>query len=186
MLWRKEHKIRPAAIPKDFFSSATKQLDPYLASFDFAPVGDELKKEWHAERVYRNGERYVRITLDVNPYDGKPWSNAILGGGGHEFPDSDWNSMALCQIAKNSGRQGAEYMVSGWTATQLFTAIRSDLELYGQPFLTGDLAEFLRLRAEQNAARESYKIYSPDASGKYSVSTEPESEALNERFSKPE
>ena len=84
------------------------------------------------------------------------------------------------------GPKAAQYNVDGWTPERFFTAVRADLERYAREFLTGDLAQFLAVRAKQNSAREPYMVYAPDPSGAYAKSPEPGSENLKERYSKPE
>ena len=148
----------------------------------------EFKKtdEYFSEILYANGERYVKITANIHPRDYPPHFNIILGEGGRDFFESDWNSIALWRL-KNLILQSdtaSEYSFENADKIpELLEQARNELLEFGLGFLAGDLELFRKARSEQNKGRIPYKIYSPEENGKYTVRDEPVSIKMKEKYS---
>ncbi|HEX5323531.1 MAG TPA: hypothetical protein VFW40_07075, partial [Capsulimonadaceae bacterium] len=140
--------------------------------------------------VYQKGELYVRVSVSFDPRDAPFGVIVYLDEGGINWPDWDWNSVALWRLIKlkfpNRHVAGKEpYPVdSPSNINDVLPRICSDLEQFAQDFLTGELAIFKKARAEQNRGRRPYLIHRPGPDGRYITEIEPESQKLLERYSK--
>jgi len=148
----------------------------------------ELKKteDYFCQIIYGNGERYVKISANIHPRDYPPHFNIILGEGGRDFFESDWNSIALWRLKNHilQAKSGREYHLENTEKiSELLEHARDELLKFGLGFLTGDIELFRKVRSEQNRDRAPYQIYSPDKDGKYKATEEPLSAIMKYKYS---
>jgi hypothetical protein len=63
----------------------------------------QLKKieEYFCTIIYTKGDNYIKIFANIHWHDYPSNYNIILGDGKTEWPDYDWNSVALWRIKKH-------------------------------------------------------------------------------------
>jgi hypothetical protein len=135
---------------------------------------------------YGKEDRYVMIRANIHPRDYPPHFNIILGEGSREFPESDWNSVALWRVKNliEKSDRGAEYGLEEPNAMEdALAEALSDLLKFGESFLSGELKTFRQARSAQNKNRPPYQVHSPDKDGKYTVRDDPSSAKLKEEYS---
>ena len=187
MFWSKKKEIALGYIPADFFKQIELDLQPFLGQFGFKPTRDQKEERWYAARFFRSGSRYVVVEIHAHWKDAPAYGNVVFGVDSDEYPDRDYNSIALWRIAERHGAESAAtHRVEGWTPKQFFDAVLPDLARYGRPFLEGDLQEFLALRAEQNRNRDPVRVYGPDTKQQLVTELLEQDKVLRERYSKPE
>jgi len=162
-------------------------FDNPLADYVFKLKRKKTEKLF-CERIYINGDRYVRISGDVHPMDFPPHYNIVLGQGSYEWPDTDWNSVALWRIKKSIDpkAKAKEYSLEQLDSDKLEHSLshaKNELLDYGQQFLTGDIELFNKVRREQNKDRQPYKIYSATDNGGRETIIDEESKRLKEKYS---
>jgi hypothetical protein len=164
-----------------------------LSRYGFTRVKRDVTRSL-AKHVYRAGERYVEVTATEHPRDGPSHCQVLLGEGSHAWPETDWNRVALWQLAHAQSPDESptpavpgEYEIVG--ADGLETALRrasADLERVGGVFLAGDLHLFREVRAAMMRGRTPYQILSPGPDGRYVTQEDPESADLKRRYSQAE
>ncbi len=65
---------------------------------------------------------------------------------------------------------------------ELLENSKDEILKYGEKFLSGDTEIFHQNRNAQNKYRESYKVFSTDGNGNYSVSDDPESVEIRKKY----
>jgi hypothetical protein len=170
-----------------FVSLCDRAFAEPLAGFGFTGAANRSEKDY-ASRTYRAGDRYIVIFANTYFRDGLPHCGIHLGEGSEDWPETDWNKLALWQLVgtTNSGLEApqAEYPLGSLgELPELLQVIRSDMMTHAEDFLVGSLERFRSARVRMNGQREPYKIYTPDASGKYIVRYDEESTELKRRFS---
>jgi hypothetical protein len=160
------------------FSRGTARLEPTFCTQDYCA-----------------GTRYIAVSVTADPREPPFYSNVMLGDGSVDWPDRDWNSVALWRLAREHGAgdevSPGSYPLSDSAEGQpipsdlgpLFTRMRDDLISFAADFLRDDLRAFRRARAAQTDARSPYMIHRPDGRGGYVSSVDPASAKLKERFS---
>jgi len=150
-----------------------------FAEFGFAPDGAERDGDAYYWRRFRAGQRYVSIKLDLHLRDGPPECCLILGEGSNDFPESDWNAIALWRLRGEAGN----YPLPGTDKLgEVMVQMRDDLFQYASDFLSGDTRRFIRVRSAQNSEREPYKFHLPREDGTYQTAIDLMSQKLKERF----
>ena len=149
--------------------------------------GKPAKTRFFAQRIYRAGELYVRVSATTDPRDAPAHCSLVLGEGLHEFPEGDWNAIALWQLGTEdpSSSAPAETPYQLREIGQLPSVLQlmnTDLQQTGADFLAGDLRRFRAKRARLAASRSPYTIWSPAQGGRYVPSDDPESTALRARY----
>lgn len=171
---------------EEFARVALKEFDKFLGKHGFRCAAHKL--EAHSFSAdYRSGNRYISIRASTDPRDGPPHFNVILGEGSLDWPESDWNSVALWRLRNflEQADRGAEYdLAIASSAHQLLEQALSDLVSFEGGFLAGDMTTFRKARSIQNRGREPYMIHEPDDRGAYQTRIDPVSEELKERFSR--
>jgi hypothetical protein len=180
----KESTAVEAAIAA-FVAGTQRLITPWLSGFGFSPTEKKVDR-WTASISFKNGARYVQLSVNSDPRDPPSYCNVVLGEGDLEWPEVDWNGIALWQLATEQGDSAAgKYAgleVEG-AVPDLLVRMRADLEAYGLGFLRGDVSAFRRVRAETNRTREPSLIHKPNGDGTYRTEVEPGSAALKARFS---
>ena len=176
---------------KAFKKAIIDEFDGYLKSVGFKKLRHRADKDGFAV-IYRCGERYISFNASLDPRDYPAFCSISLGEGSHDFPESDWNAIDISLIVKSKNLVDFEkhketfsidYDISNDEIAQKIKIARELLEKYGEPFLNNDLDQFRELRAEQNKDREPYKIYVPQADGKYTMEYEKHGSKLKEKYS---
>lgn len=167
-----------------FVTGSENLIAPWLADFGFFPGAREVSR-YGASLAFINDVRYVRLYVNVEPRDPPRYCSVVLGEGSLEWPEVDWNGVALWRLARDQGEsEFSEYPLETEAAVpDLVERMREDLERYGLRFLQGDVAAFRRVRAETNRARAPYRIYRPIDDGSYASEVDPKSAELKARFS---
>jgi hypothetical protein len=171
---------------KEFGRIVMASFKEALAHYGFKRELKETNK-YSCKIIYGNGSRYIEIYANIHPRDYPPYSNIILGEGGRDFFESDWNSIALWRLKNYIQKEdhAFEYsLVEPLHLTVLLNTALDDLLKYGKSFLSGDLTLFYEVRANQNKDREPYKIHFPNKVGKYVTISDPMSTKLKSKFSK--
>jgi len=136
---------------------------------------------------YQSGQRYVSLRANTHPRDYPPSFNIILGEGSLEWPECDWNAVALWRMRNvlEKNEVGTEFGLKDVTDPTTFASdARAQLEEFNGGFLEGNLSLFRKVRARQTREREPYRIFEPAGEGKYTERPDSESERLKERFSR--
>lgn len=154
-----------------------------LANSGFTPDGEVHEDDWYACRRYRAGERYIEVSANYHFRDGEPECRLILGHGSNDWPESDWNKIALWRLRGSGGNYPIR---STNDISRVLNKMLRDLHHHAQDFLDGDIQRFLETRAAQSREREPYKTYSPQPDGSYKTTIDLESQALKDRYSNPE
>jgi hypothetical protein len=161
---------------------------PVLDEYGFARVERRISHRL-ASHVYRAGERYVRVTATEDQRDGPSHCEVLLGEGLHDWPEGDWNQIALWQLVNDVGPErllpDSGYRTDG--PGGLEEALRRasiDLAHHAVDFLSGDVRRFLQVRAARVAARSPYRILAADQDGRYVEREDPQSAGLRHRFAK--
>ena len=162
-------------------------FDKTLNDFGFKLKRKKTEKLF-CERIYINGDRYIRISGDIHPMDFPPHYNIVLGQGSIEWPDCDWNAIALWLVKKeiDPKKKANEYSLEKMDEDKLGHSLnhaKEELVNYGKGFLTGDLKLFDKVRRELNKDREPYKIYRPTENGGREMIIDEESKGLKEKYS---
>lgn len=153
-----------------------------LSSNGFQPVPTEQIHADYVSCLYRSGEQYIEITINCYHRDGEPECRVTLGDGSFEWPERDWNKIALWHLTGTGGNYPFKRIDQ---LPSLFSKMANDLKVTAEDFLSGDLDRFLQRRAAVNQSREPYKIHTPYG-WMYKTSIDPESERLKERYSRPQ
>lgn len=180
-----KHSANPALL-KEFGRLVLADFKKPLSKFGFKR---EQKKtsEFGCEIIYGNGKRYIKIAANINPRDYPPYFNIVLGEGGRDFFESDWNSIALWRMKrwiKNDPKASEYSLKEPIDLDNLLKTALDDLQTYGISFLSGDMNTFYQVRTDQNKDREPYKIYKPDEAGKYVTHDDPMSLKPKKKYSK--
>jgi hypothetical protein len=185
----------PASPLEHTFSAACGVVfDSLLLSYGFSPAAARLGPK-SCEQDYCAGHRYIAVSVSADPREPPSYSNIVLGEGSVEWPERDWNSVALWRVARDNG--GGEkaslgtYPLAHESLNQasasglvpIFTRMRDDLVAVASDFLNGDLSAFRRSRAFQTRGRAPYAIHRPDGHGGYVSSVDLVSAKLKAQFS---
>jgi hypothetical protein len=156
-----------------------------LDRYGFRPAAKDAST-YLASRVYRCGERYVQVTATTHVLDEQSHCQVYVGEGSHDWPDTDWNKVALWQLAVARGGaqpKGDPYPLR--TVADISNILRrmsEDLEREAADFLAGDLRQLQTVRAKVAETRRAYQIWEPQKDGSYQPREDPESAALRSRY----
>jgi hypothetical protein len=157
-----------------------------LAGYGFRPVRGTLAHPKVARRIYRAGDRYVGVSATTHPMDAPAHCTLAVGEGSHEFPDADWNAIALWQLAAEGHApppvEEPYRLPDIGQLPSVLQLMNADLLRLAADFLAGDLRHFRAVRAGVAAARMPYRIWSPAPGGGYSPTEDPKSAALRTRY----
>ncbi len=177
------HSIRMELNPAQIVAHLDAAFAPGLAPFGFEPLLADFIAPEYGSRVFRSGDQYIKITINCDIRERIPFCNIILGDGSTDWPESDWNAIALWRL---SGSLEDYHFKQTEDLPALFSKMAKNLIEQAEDFLSGNLNRFLMKRAEQTQNREPYKISAPKTFGFGTITDEPISEGLKERFSRPE
>jgi hypothetical protein len=136
--------------------------------------------------IYVKGDSYIKIFANIHWHDYPSYYNVVLGNGKFEWPDSDWNSVALWRIKKyiDPTADAKEYSLLKFEGIEhSLENARAELEKYSSDFLNGNFDVFTKVRSHINKQREPYKINSQQSDGSYLTTYDTESEALKNKNS---
>jgi len=169
--------------PPTFIRHTDSVFADTLADRGFQPDGQDHEDDWHVGRRYRADDRYIEITADCHFRDGEPECRVILGHGSNDWPECDWNHIALWRLSGT----GANYpFKTPSEIPDLLAVMLADLQIHADDFLNGDLVRFINARAIQSRNREPIKRYSPQPDGTYATTIDPVTLALKDRYSNPD
>ena len=166
--------------PKKFVAQVDAAFVHSLSSFGFEPAGEDHEDDWHASRTYRAGDRYIEINANCHFRDGQPECRVVLGDGPNDWPERDWNAIALWRLSNTGDNYPIQKIED---VPSILKTMANDLLEQADDFLSGNIDRFLKQRAAQNREREPYMIQSPQPDGSYQTTYEPESLQLKERYS---
>jgi len=157
-----------------------------LVRHGFVPAGQRVERDLDlAERTYGSGKRYIRISGNTHWRDAPAYCQVTLGEGGTDWPECDWNSLALWQLRGPDQPRLAKEPFELRDVAELpamFRGMRRAIERDAADFLAGNLRRFRRARARWVALREPYKIGEVGKNGKYTWRYDPESAALRAEY----
>jgi hypothetical protein len=167
-----------------FVASTQDLIGPWLSGLGFLRGEVEVDR-WRASIWFINSTQYARLSASADPREAPSCCNVVLGDGHLEWPEVDWNGVALWRLARDQGdSEASEYpLKAAADVPALVERMRADLEKYALGFLRGDLSTFVRVRAEANRTRAPYKIHIPNGDGTYRTEVDPDSADLKARFS---
>jgi hypothetical protein len=190
---RKHSKRGPTPLQETFPPLCAATFDALLAGYGFARKAAKVEP-YYCTQEYVADERYIEVVANVEPRDFPYYCNLSLGEGRTDWPERDWNAVALWRLIRHQASTPAEAKASEYTLGDppripeelgpIFERMRGDLLRYAGDFLVGDLRVFRRVRAAQTRERTPYTIHKPDGRGGYIPTGDPESAALKERFSR--
>ncbi len=169
----------------EFKELALTTFSAVLAKHGFERESQEIK-EYSCHIIFGNGKRYIKISANIHPMDYPPYYNVILGEGRRDFPDSDWNAIALWRLMRHIQQTDTAGMYPLGPSVDLAETLeraRDELLEFGISFLKGDLAIFKQVRALQNQNRKPYRISSSDKQGNRTVTDDPQSAKLKKKYS---
>lgn len=166
-------------------------FSPGLAPWRFCLDSREVVQD-HIDLVFRQGQRFIRISANFGPEQAPFALGCHLGEGHQAWPESDWNSVSLWRMADAQERGAGDgvYDALAYGADAgpaefqgLAQVCCAALQEFAAAFLNGNLAAFYRQRAAINAARQPYRSVSLAADGSMQVVVDQQSEALRQKFS---
>ena len=174
----------PAKKASDLIPVIDQVFKESLLEFGFGASKVE-KDKFFVKKYYECNDRYIAVSLNFHPRDGQPYLNLILGEGSPNWPDSDWNSIAIWHLQNHlsGSTAGSEYAITLENAENQLKRALKDLLTYHTGFLSGNLDVFYLVRKQINSARSPYQILTPDKDGKYSARDEETSKKLKARYS---
>jgi|SRR5918994_7379406 hypothetical protein len=91
-------KRSTATSPLAHFSTHCKvAFGPVLSGHGFAPVECEVGATT-ARQVFASGARYVEVSANLEPRDAPHYCAVSLGEGNRNWPEGDWNAVALWRM----------------------------------------------------------------------------------------
>lgn len=178
-------KEKPSKDLKLFADKALEIFNHTMREHGFKFKSKKVEK-YFCTIIYIKGENYIKIFANIHWHDYPSYYNVILGHGKTDWPDYDWNSIALWRLKKHIDPttdakafsllkfDGIEYSL---------TNAKNELEKYGTDFLNGNLELFKKIRSDVNKQREPYKINTPQADGSYKTTYDKTSEDLKNKNS---
>jgi predicted HNH restriction endonuclease len=164
---------------KIFYKAAFTIFDKVLMDYGFK-VGRKKISKFSIDKVYTNGDRYVRLFVEVDSSSYPPPLNIILGQGSIEWPDCDWNAIGFWRLKKEL--MTAEIEEKDEISTSDLNKLAIELITYAEGFLKGDLTLFYKLRKEQNINREPYKVSRQTEDGGQELTIDEKSIQLKEKY----
>jgi hypothetical protein len=157
-----------------------------LARHGFLPTEKRVERNLDfAKRTYGAGKRYVEISGNTHFRDAPACCQVTLGEGNTNWPECDWNSLALWQLAgpdRPAPTQDPFELRDVADLPMMFRKMRRALARDAADFLAGDLRRFRRARARWVVLREPYKIGEVGTDGKYVWRYESKSAALRAKY----
>ena len=174
-----------------FILKKMKELIPKYFSFlqdhGFKLSKNKIWDTWFYDAVYAKNDLYIRIDANTHFRDYPMYFNIILGEGDTEWPDKDWNAIALWRIAreidKNTTLKEYPLVTDEKHLEKTIQKAKEDFLTYHAGFLDGNLGIFREARKNMNKNREAYKIHTPNKDGSYSVEIDKESLKLKKKYS---
>src|SRR5918994_521667 len=103
-------KRSTATSPLAHFSTHCKvAFGPVLSGHGFAPVECEVGATT-ARQVFASGARYVEVSANLEPRDAPHYCAVSLGEGNRNWPEGDWNAVALWRMIADIEPARAEMM----------------------------------------------------------------------------
>lgn len=171
-------------ILKRFDKLVLDKFSKILEKHDFQLARNRIEK-YFCEIIYANNMLYVTFQANINPRDRPPYFNILLGEGPIEWPDYDWNNVALWHFAKQDKKNNhhGEYLLGNSLELEDdLKKAKNDLMKYGRDFLNGDLSCFYKIRKDINKKREPYKIYISNKKGVCSDKYDKVSMKMREKY----
>jgi len=168
-----------------FVEAASEIFDTFLGGHGFKNEVREVEDSI-CTMVYKRDDLYIKISASVHPRDYPYYYNVILGQGSADWPETDWNSIALWHMKKEVSPElkAEEYSMVDFDKIDLsLENAKCELEKYGDSFLNGELTTFEKVRKSINQQREPYKIHQKDQAGRFETIIDSASAKLKERFS---
>jgi hypothetical protein len=173
---------------KDLKLFADKALDIFnepLRGHGFKLLSKKVEK-YFCTIIYTKGDTYIKIFANIHWHDYPSYYNVILGDGKLNWPDDDWNSVALWYFKKHVDptANAKEYSLLKFEGLEYsLDNAKKELEKYGVDFLKGNLDLFKKVRTDVNQQREPYKILTPKGDGSYKTTYDKTSEDLKNKNS---
>ncbi len=168
-----------------FVETASEIFDTLLDNHGFKNEIKEVENSF-CTMIYKRDDLYIKISASIHPRDYPYYYNIIIGQGSTDWPETDWNSIALWHIKKEISPElkAKEYSLVDFDKIDFsLKNAKCELEKYGDSFLNGELTTFEKVRQAINQQREPYKIHQKDQTGRFKTIIDSVSKKLKERFS---
>lgn len=141
--------------------------------------------------IFRRSDAYLQLGASFDCRDAPFTLLCALGEGPHDWPDNDWNKVALWRIARAEKPQAVASLLAGLAysadAGALDFALLSkncwaEIQRYGSAFLSGDMSLVRKILSQDNIAREPYKIVSRGPDGVLQTRPDQASELLRKKY----
>ena len=141
--------------------------------------------------IFRRADSYLQLGASFDHRDAPFTLLCALGVGTHEWPDTDWNKVALWRIVRTAEPHAEESLLAGFSYSaeagvadfeRLSQKCWSAIQRYAAAFLDGDLTLVKKIRAEVNAQREPYKVVSRGPDGSLQSRADQASELLRRKY----
>ena len=170
-----------------FSEGAKNMIEETAEQFGFHFHRQEIER-WFSTVIYRNGQRYIKVSASTHYREYPPfYYNIILGEGDSEdLSENTWNSVALwsLKLSLDPTVAATEYSFpSGHEIQPSLAHARDELLKFGITFLENDLTLFYETRKGQNKDRLPMQIHSPGPDGKHHTTFDPESERQKRNYS---
>jgi hypothetical protein len=171
-------------------------FDEGLRGYGFKRTARKIERHFcshtYLKELAPEPDHYLKVAVNTYFLDAPNYVSITLGEGSIEWPECDWNGIALWQMIEQYDPErirkaqgdlyGLRYLEE---LGSVLRAAAVDLFQYGRGFLSGDLSLFRKIRAEITRSRKPYSIWVPDPkTGRYREETDEESRQLKERFSR--
>lgn len=170
---------------KLFADKALLVFNPTMQENGFKLLSKKVE-EYFCTIIYVKGDNYIKIFANIHWHDYPSYYNVILGNGKSDWPDNDWNSVALWHIKKHIDptANAKEYSLLKFDGIEHSLAnAKAELVTYGSDFLNGNLDIFTKVRSDTNKQREPYKINTQQSDGSYITIYDKKSEELKNKNS---
>jgi hypothetical protein len=162
-----------------------KGFSGFLKKYGFQCVRKNIE-DYFCEIIYTKGTLYISFEANIHPRDYPPYFNILLGEGSFEWPDYDWNNIAIWHFIKQIKEKKSvhEYSLENSSKVEKnLEKAKRDLTKYGKNFLNGNLLSFYKIRKDINKNREPYKMHTKNKDDSYSEEYDKESIKLKEKYS---
>jgi hypothetical protein len=178
-------KEKPSKDLKLFADITIKVFNELMHGHGFKLLSKKVE-QYFCTIIYVKGDNYVKIFANIHWHDYPSYYNVILGDGKTDWPDNDWNSVAIWHLKKHidPASNAKEYSLLKFDGIEhSLDNAKNELEKYGADFLKGNLDLLKKVRAEVNQQREPYKIHTPQGDGSYKTTYDKTSEGFKNKNS---
>ena len=171
---------------RGFVALCDAAFRPMLEAYGFQLTPSATEDKYGGARTYRKADLYISVGATTDPRNGPSYCQVTLGEGSLDWPEVDWNGVALFHLAVARGEPWPEedpYLITDVSQLPaLLEMMAQDLKREASDFLDGDLKRFRAARTGLIRLGRPYQIGEPDGHGGYRWRDDPKSAALMKKF----